>query len=428
MRLLGQVFFALVITFFCTSATYAQSTKLESVAITNVTLHLGNGKVIEKGAIGIKDGKIQEVGETVTTANYEQNIDGQGQHVYPGLIAPNSRLGLEEVEAVRSTRDFREVGKNNPSLRSIIAYNTDSHITPTVRSNGILMVQVVPEGGRISGQSSVAYTEAFNWEDAAVALDNCIHLHWPNRFHFTGWWAAPGPTKGNKKYEQNLEMIKVYFDAAKAYYNKEKVEEKNLKFEAMNGLFDKKKKLFIHVDDARSIMEAVELLEPYGMDLVIMGGAESWMITDFMKEKNLPVVLSNVHRLPRQIDEDIDQPYKTPALLQEAGILFAFSMEGSWNIRNLPFQAGQAVGYGLDAEAAIAAMTSNAAQILGISDRVGTLEKGKEATIIMSKGDVMDMRTSVITDAYIQGKKVDLDDKQKALYRKYAKKYGLETE
>lgn len=425
MKVRPPVFLILVLLY--TPVLWGQSSKKVSVAITNVTLHVGNGKVIEKGFIGIKDGKIQEVGTPPSTENYEQTINGQGQHVYPGLIAPNSRLGLEEVEAVRSTLDFREVGKNNPSLRSIVAYNTDSQIIPTVRSNGILVVQVVPEGGRIAGQSSVAYTEAFNWEDAALQLDNCIHLYWPNRFHYTGWWGRPSPTKGNKKYAEQLAIISVYLDAAKAYHGKAEVEQKNLKFEAMNGLFDKKKKLFVHVDDARSIIEAVELLEPYGIELVIVGGAETWMITDFIKEKNLPVVLSNIHRLPRQVDEDIDQPFKTPALLQEAGILFAFSMQGSWNIRNLPFQAGQAVGYGLDAEAAVAAMTSNTAKILGIDQRVGTLEKGKDATIIISKGDVMDMRTSVVTDAYIEGRRVNLDDKQKALYRKYTDKYGLET-
>ena len=394
----------------------------------NVTIHIGNGQTIAKGKIGVRDGKIDwvAVSETKPTATYDKTIDGKGQHIYPGLIAPNTRLGLEEVEAVRSTRDFREVGLFNPNVRSIIAYNTDSQIIPTIRSNGVLLAQIVPQGGRISGQSSVAYTEAYNWEDAAVQLDNVVHLRWPSRIRYAGWWAYIGATYRNKNYDRALQEMKVYFDAAKAYAQKETVEKKNLKFETMKALFSKDKKLFIHADDAKEMMDAVKLLESYGVDIVIQGGADSWKIADFLAEKKIPVVLHNVHSLPRRDDEDIDQPYRTPALLHAKGVKFCFSMEGSWQVRNLPFQAGQAVGYGLPKEVALSAITLTTAEILGINKQLGSLEKGKEATFIISEGDVLDMRTSVITEAYIAGKKVDLGNKQKALYEKYNKKYDLE--
>ena len=281
----------------------------------NVTIHIGNGEVIEKGMIGVRNGKIELV-ESIETqvdgSKYDLTIDGKGKHVYPSLIAPNTRLGLEEVEAVRSTRDFREVGRFNPNIRSIIAYNTDSQVIPTVRSNGILIAQIVPQGGRVPGQSSVAYTEAFNWEDAALKMDNGMHLRWPGRLQYSGWWAQKGATLANKNYQMHRKAVKMYFDAAQAYAQKESVEKKNLKFESMKGLFDKSKKLYIHTNDAKEIMDAVSTLKPYGIDIVLQGGADAWKVADFLKENNIAVILHNVHSLPRRDDEDIDQPFRTP--------------------------------------------------------------------------------------------------------------------
>lgn len=409
----------------------AQENTPKSFLYTNVTIHVGNGKVIENGKIGVTDGKIDLV-ETMDakSAKYETTIDGKGQHVYPGFIAPNTRLGLEEIQAVRSTVDYREVGRFNPNIRSIIAYNTDSKVVPTVRSNGVLLAQIVPEGGRISGQSSIVYTQGDNWEDATLAFDNCVHLRWPNRVRYTGWWAQRGRTEMNKNYNKGMEATRVYFEAAKAYAQKTTVEQKNLKFETMKALFKKEKKLVVHAEDAKSMMDAINLLQPYGIDLVIQGGTEAWKIVDFLKEKKVPVILNDVQQLPRRDDSDIDQPFKTPSVLQANGIKFAFSLnrQGSWNVRNLMFQAGQAVGHGLDKEAAISALTLNVAEILGIEDRVGSLEIGKDATFIVSKGDALDMRTSVITAAFMAGQTVDLGDKQKELYDKYMEKYGLDKE
>jgi imidazolonepropionase-like amidohydrolase len=401
-----------------------------SFIYTNVTIHIGNGELIENGMVGVRDGKIDLVVPSQTKIgidNYDKKIDGKGQHLYPGFIAPNTRLGLEEIQAVRATLDYREVGNFNPNIRSIIAYNTDSKVVPTVRSNGVLLAQIVPEGGRISGQSSIVYTEADNWEDAALVFDNCVHLRWPSRVRYTGWWAQKGRTELDKNYNKNLEAIRVYFDAAKAYAQKDKVEKKNLKFETMKALFSKSKKLVVHAIDAKSMMDLVNILQPYGVDVVIQGATEAWKIADFLKEKSIPVILHDIHQLPRRDDSDVDQPFKTPALLHAKGVKFAFSLnnQGSWNVRNLMFQAGQAIGHGLDKEAAVSALTLSTAEILGIADRVGSIEKGKDATFIISKGDALDMRTSIITDAFMAGRKVNLEDKQKALYKKYMEKYDL---
>lgn len=411
-----------VLSIFTISASFAQ----KSFIINNVTIHSGNGKVIENGYIGVKKGKITEIGaDSKLPKGYELTYDGKGQHLYPGFIAPNTQLGLVEVEAVRATNDFREVGHFNPNIRSIIAYNTDSDIIPTIRSNGVLIAQITPQGGRISGQSSMVHLEGYNYEDALLKADGCIHLNWPNRYNFGGWWAEPGQTNMNKNYGRDVEGIKLFFDAAEAYSKKEKPEQTNVRFESMKGLFSNTKKLLVHVDDAQSMLEAYELLKKYKLELVYVGAAEAWKVTDFLKESKIPVILSNVHALPRFEHDDVDMPYKLPAILQKNGIKFALSMDGSWQQRNLMFQAGHAVGYGLSKEEALSAITLNAAEILGIAERVGSIEIGKDATFVISKGDVLDMRSSIITDAFIQGVKVNLRDKQKDLYDKYLEKYNI---
>lgn len=402
----------------------------EPILILNATAHLGNGEVIQNSAIGFVDGKITLIGDARTIkidqSAYKQVIQASGKHVYPGFIAPDTQIGLIEVDAVRATRDDREVGKYNPNVRSIISYNTDSRVTPTIRSNGVLMAQVTPRGGVIPGQTSVVQLDAWNWEDAAYQTDGGIKLMWPNSFSTSGWWADPGPTKENNKYQDGVDDVRAYFKEAQAYSLKTSHDVKNLKFEAMRSLFSKSKTLFVNVNNSMGIMDVVDFAEDFGLKIVVVGGQDAWMNADFLKERNIPVILSQTQRLPNRQDADIDQPFKTPKLLQEAGIDFCFSMGGAWEQRNLVFQAGQAVSYGLDYEQAVKGLTLNAAKILGIDKTTGSLEMGKDATLFISEGDALDMRTCKIETAFIQGRSVDMDNKQKALYRKYKEKYDSE--
>lgn len=400
----------------------------ESFLITNVTAHLGDGRVLQNCIIGVVRDTISVITtnpKDVIRNRYIEVFNGFQRHVYPGVIAPNTHLGLVDIEAVRATRDFNEVGQYNPNVRSIVAYNTDSDIIPTIRSNGILFAEVAPSGSRLAGQSSVTYLVGDHWEDAALKMDVGIHLYWPNRYIESGWWAAPGPTKGNDKYNRHVQGIRAYFDAAYAYCEKEAPQTTNLKFEAMRGLFDGSKKLLVHVDDVKSIRETVELFKKYGIEVVLVGAADSWRITDYLKANDVSIILSDVHSLPQRPDEDIDQPFRTPAILHEAGIKFCFSMNGSWQQRNLMFQAGQAVSYGLPKEAALQALTLHTAEILGIEELAGSLEVGKSASFIMAEGDLLDMRSSEITHAYVRGRRIKLDNKHRKLYRKYMKKYDI---
>ncbi len=398
----------------------------QPIVIINATIHVGNGQVIENGFIHFDKGKIVATG---VQANYQavpgaKVIDAKSKHVYPGFITANTIVGLTEVDAIRPTRDFNEVGDLNPNVRAIVAYNTESKIIPTLRFNGILLAQTTPQGGRIPGMSSVVQLDAWNWEDAAYKTDDAIHLNWPPMYRRTGWWAEPGPVEQNKEYDGNVDKLRDYFKEAQAYAKLDKPAVTNLKFEAMRGLFNKSRKLMVHVDGSREILHAINFKKEFGIELVIVGGSDSWMVTEQLKQNNVPVILGNVHALPGAPEDDIDLPYKLPYLLQKEGVLVGLSIGGSWEQRNLPFHAGTAATYGLTKEEALSAITLNIAQILGIDAQTGSLEVGKDANLFISLGDALDMRTNQLEVAFIQGREIDLSDHQQELYDKFKTKYS----
>ncbi len=397
----------------------------EAIAIMGATAHLGNGEVITNSLITFKDGKLDNVLDASTVRfnrnEYGKVIDATGKHVYPGFIAANTQIGLIEVAAVRATRDAQEIGYMNPHMRSIVAYSTDSKVTPTIRSNGILMAQIKPSGGRIDGQSTIVQLDAWNWEDAAYKMDEGIYLDYPSMFRWS--WRTRSLDK-NKDYDKQIQEMRDYFTEAQAYAKNKKLVAKNLKFDAMKGLFDGSKKLYVDVNMAKSISEAILLFKQFNITPVIVGGSESWMITDLLKKHNVPVILARTHDLPNHEDSDIDQPFKTPRQLEEAGVTWCMMHDDSpENVRNLPFQAGQAVGFGLGKEAALRSITLNVAKILGIDATTGSLEKGKDATLFISTGDALDIRGNNVETAFIQGREIDLNNKQKELYKKFKKKY-----
>lgn len=397
----------------------------ERLCLKGGTIHIGNGQVVENGYVVFENGKVTAVmpnANLKTDETLGRIIDVSGKQVYPGLIAPNTVLGLTEIEAVRATNDQYETGSVNPDVRSIISYNTDSRVTPTVRSNGILYAQIVPQGGRVSGTSSVVQLDAWNWEDAAVKADEGLFITWPNMYRMKGWWAEPDGYELNKDYDKSVQELKDLFNDAKsyAYCSHEK---KNLRFESMKKLFTDKANLYVRVDYVKEILQAITFGEEMGVNVVIMGGADSYMIADVLAAKKIPIILGKAHELPSYNDEDIQQPYKTPAILQKAGVLYAISENGFWQQRNLMFEAGTAASFGMTKEEALNAITSNAAKILKLDDKIGTIETGKAASFIVSDGDLLDMRTSNISLAFIDGRQIDLDNKQKELYKKFTAKY-----
>jgi len=399
----------------------------ESILIMNGTAHIGNGKVIENSVIAFENGKITMVADATVIHldgdKYKKKINAFGKHVYPGFINCNSSLGITEIDLVRSTNDNYEVGDLNPNVRSIIAYNTDSKIIPTVRCNGVLMEEVVPEGGTISGQSSVVVLDAWNWEDAAYKTDVGIHLNWP-RMYVSKYPGADPEEKQRERMTKEMNNIEQLFREAKAY-SLSKPEEKNLRFEAMNGLFNGSKKLYVHCGYVKEIQSAVLFCKKYGVKMVLVDGQDAWRVTELLKENNIPVILGRLHSLPPREDDDVDLPYKLPSLLHKAGVEFALSIGGSWQTRNLGFMAGTAAAYGLTKEEALQSITLTPAKILGIDQTAGTIEFGKDATLFISSGDALDMRTNNVESAFINGREINLDNVQSQLYEKYKQKYGL---
>ena len=403
------------------------SKQTKPVALTNGTAHLGNGQVIENAVITFDSGKLTNVADgkmiRMDMARYDV-IDLKGQHVYPGLILPYTEVGLQEISAVRATRDYSETGSFNPHVRAIIAYNTDSEITPTFRSNGILLAQIASQNGILAGSSSIVQLDAWNWEDAIVREDDGIYLNWARMMNAPSRWNPTVKVEKNKNYEKFYTELGRNFKEAYAYYQT-KPTKTNVKLEAMKGLFDGTKNLYLAVDQAKAIVEAINFAQyNHVKNIVLVGGRESWLVKDFIKENEIPVLLNTVHRLPSREEADVDMPFKLPGLLTKEGIPVGLYHSGMLaNARNLPFLAGTAAAHGMDKEEALMLITSNTADIMGIADRVGTLEVGKDATLVVSEGDLLDMRTSKVTHAFIEGRKIDLNDKQKALYHKFKEKY-----
>ncbi len=401
----------------------------ETITLTNATIHVGNGQVIKNGNVVFTNGKITEVGSNTSTTG--RLIDCKGKHIYPGLILTSTEIGLVEVPSVRATIDAEEIGEINPSIRSIVAYNTDSKVINTLRTSGILLANTVPGGGLVSGSSSVVQLDAWNWEDAAYKMDGALHFRMPSLLARTRGRGFGGPQQTPpvdpvKRGLDQIENVKNFFREAKAYLAAPGHDNTNLKYEAVKGLFNKKQKLFIHCNIVKEMLVAVDFVKEFGFDVVLEGAADSWQIADILKQNNIAVVLDQLHSLPLMVDDDVDQPFKTPAILQQAGVLFALNDDDeNTRSRNLPFNAGTAAANGLTKEEALTAITLSAAKILGIDDKTGSVETGKDANIVVSDGDILDMKSNLISYAFIQGRQVELSNKQTQLFEKYKKKYGI---
>jgi imidazolonepropionase-like amidohydrolase len=406
--------------------------------VKNANIHVGNGTVIKDGVIQIKDGKIEKVGNDIVIPQGSKVIDAMGKQVYPGIILPISNLGLVEVSAVRASSDVREIGDMNPNVRSIVAYNTDSKVINTLRSQGVLMANIVPQGSFLAGSSSVVQLDAWNYQDAAVATDAGMHLYMPSlmpRPDFSRFGGGGGGRFGPqtnsttdpvKEGLNKIEELKSFFTQAKAYLSESSHKETNLKFESVKGLFDKKQKLYMHGNTVRQMLIAIDFVKQFNFDVVIVGGSDSWQIADLLKQHNVSVVLSQMHSLPTAEDDDVDQPYKSAAALQKAGVTFSISDDDPQTRgKNILFNAGTAATYGLSKEEALQAITLNAAKIMGVADKAGSIEVGKDANILISDGDLLDMRTSKVSVALIQGREIDLTDKHKLLNDRFNKKYEL---
>lgn len=403
-------------------------------AFINCIAHIGNGEVVDPAIISVKGNKIESVqnakGIKLNYTAFDTVIDLEGKHVYPTLINANNVLGLHDAFSVRATRDLNDVGNINPHIRALIAYNSDNKITPTIKTNGILYTQVTPRGGMVSGNSSIMALEGWNWEDAVLLEDDGIHINFPVLSERVQNEEG-GEDKAKKRYEEDLTTLNNFFSDAIAYYNNANITEKNIRLESMKGVFAGTKNLYIHTDRAKDILTALYFIKKHEIKKpVLVGAKECYKVLKEIKNANVPVMLVRVHDLPERTDDDIDAVYNLPAILQKENIMYCLQTAGdsemeAMNSRNLPFLAGSAVAYGLTQEQAISAITLNVAKIIGADKLIGSLEDNKLASFVVSTGDILDMKSSNIVQAYIGGKPVNLNNQQTELYIKYKNKYGI---
>jgi len=398
----------------------------DSFLLRGATIHPVAGADIPNGAVLVRDGKIAEVGAKVAAPKGVRIIEVKGLHVYPGMIDSATEIGLSEIGAVRETNDTAEIGDFNPQLRAIIAVNPASEHIPVTRANGITTVISMPTGGIICGQSALIHLDGWTWQEMEIRPSAAMNLRFPviqtssPRFAMAeGRGRTPYP-EARRNYERRLQQLQDFFEQARRYQKAKAAgaTEADLKFEAMLPVLEGKQPIVVWAERERAIREALRFAEREKIRMVLAGGDEAFKLAGELKSKNIPVVLGPTLSLPSQEDDPYDRAYTLPAELHRAGVKIAFGTSSTSAVRNLPYQAAMAVAFGLPHPEALKAVTLNPAEIWGVGEQLGSIEKGKWADLIVTDGDPLETRTQ-IKQCFIKGKVVDLENKHHRLYEKY---------
>lgn len=397
-------------------------------------IHTVSNGVLPGSDLLFEDGKITAIGENLKLPRNTRVIDLQGKRVYPGLISSNSILGLVEISAVRATRDFAETGTINPNVYSATAINPDSELIPVTRANGVLISHVLPQGGLISGSSAIISLEGWTIEEMALERQAGIHIRWPRSPSAPGFHpdasSIYNASKAEEKYQENIRKLDTIIEDArsfkKAHENAGSNLDVNLRDESLLPLLNKEVPAYITVSKVREIRDAVNWAVSKDLKIVIIAGNDAWRAADTLKQHDIGVIISHVNSLPSRRWESYETAFSNAAKLHEKGVRFAIAYGGGGattsNERNLPYEAAKSSAHGLPKEEALKAITLYPAQLLGIDDRVGSLEVGKLATLFITNGDPLDLRTQVL-EAFIDGRQVDLSTRHTQLHDKYQEKY-----
>ena len=400
------------------------------IALKGATIHPVSGPEIPSGTIVFANGNITAIGVDAPVPAGSEVIDVAGKHIYPGLISANSVLGLIEISAARATVDIQESGAINPSARSISSINPDSELLPVARSNGILTALVVPEGGLVSGQSAVLRMDGWTPDEMTVRAPGAMHLRWPNLTIDRDPRARKKVEDQQKDIDKAQKTIREAFQIARAYAQARKTPppgfQSDLRWEALAPVLEGKLPLFVHADSMSQIEAALAWAKEAQLKIVLVGGREAWRMAARLKESDTPVIIALTTALPPRRGDPYDSAFSNPARLHEAGVRFCIATEGrgseATNERNLAYEAAMASAFGLPKDEALKAVTLYPAQLVGVADRLGSLEAGKAATLLVTNGDPLDFPTQ-IEAAYIDGRKIDLSNRQTRLRDKYRDKY-----
>ena len=421
----------------------------DSFLIRDVDVYPVTAKEMKGVSLLIQDGKIAEIGPKIAAPKGLRVVDGKGLRVYPGFIDSATNLGLQEIQAVRETVDTGELGEFMPQLRALVAVNPESEHFGAVRVNGITSAITLPGGGgggggrgggggqSISGQAALIHTSGYTWEEMEISRSAAVQLTFPSMGGRGGRGGglppevaemlgeaggAAGGANARRAYEDAIAKINQFFDSARQYKTAKAAKPAgfvpDLKMEAMLPVLDGKVPLAVSASQADAIHDAIQFADKQHVRIVIMGPRELGNVGPELKSHNIPVILGRVLALPEHEDDAYDAAMALPTQFYKAGVKFAFGTFTNEFIRNLPFQAAAAVGFGLPADEALKAVTINAAEIWGQADKVGSIEKGKWADLILTNGDPLEIQTK-IHHVYIKGKDIELSNKQTRLYDKY---------
>ncbi len=385
------------------------------IAIVGATIHTISGRAIENGTIVFVAGKITVVAKGADVPEGAEVIQAEGKHVYPSIIDANSDIGLVEINSIRATIDSREIGNINPNVRAVAAFNPDSELIPVNRANGVLVALSAPSGGLIAGRSAVMVLDGWTWEDMTLKADAGMHVRWPR-----------DGGKDVKELDELLEQTARYVASRKVSSNLPM----DLRLESLARVLDGSLTMMVDATSVTQIESAVAFAQQRKLKMVIHGGYEAVHCAELLKKANVPVIVSGVYRIPSGRDRPYDEAYTLPKRLKDAGIKFCICSGGRFGasgLRNLPYHAATASAYGLSQDEALKAITLNAAEILGVADRVGSLAIGLDATLFVADGNILETETQVL-QAFVQGRKVDLDNRHQQLYRKYSAKYDQLSE
>lgn len=390
----------------------------EIIALTGGTIHTVAGPVIENGTVVFENGVITMVGSAADAPPGARRVDIAGRHVYPGLIDAHSQLGLYEIGAVDVTVDLNELGTFNPNARAHVAFNPESRHIGVARSNGVLVAVSSPQGGRIAGTSSAMVLDGWTWESMTLRPETGLVIHWPS------------PVM-QRQYDASTRELQEFFATARAYRAARAADptrhDIDARLDAMIPVLDGDVPVTVHASELRQIQDAVAWADDEGVRIVLLGGHDAGYVADLLAHRRIPVIVTTVLDAPNRAWEPYDTRYSLPARLHAAGVPFAIAGAGSAPYANrLPYEAGAATAFGLPAEEALRAVTLNPARILGLDDRVGSIEVGKDATLLVTTGDPLEYATTV-EQAYIQGRRVDMRDAHRQLFEKYIQRTRSES-
>jgi imidazolonepropionase-like amidohydrolase len=400
-----------------------------TIALVGGTVHPVDGPDIPNGTVIFSNGKITAIGASVTVPADAQKIDVTGKHVYPSLIDASTVIGLTEIGAIRATNDAAEVGDINPNVRAEVAVNPESEIIPVTRSNGVLLALTTPNGGVICGTSALLQLDGWTWEDLTLQSPIAMHVNWPRMSPVTAWWMQDSEEKQLERRDQQLRVVRQAFDDARTYMMAKaagQAPEPDFRWDAMIPVLEGKLPVAIEADELQQIQAAAAFGESEKIKVIIVGGYDAPLCAELLKRDSIPVIIGGILRTPQRVDDPFDTPFTVPDRLRQAGVSYCISGGGdASNVRNLPYHAAKAASYGLPVAEALKSITIYPARILGVADRVGSLAVGKDATLFVADGDILDIPTHV-EQAFIQGRKLDLTDKQRVLWDKYKEKYKRE--